>query len=174
MAEKRRGASEAAAAFDTFVGYTRVSTGKQAENGPSLQAQQDRMLARIADHGSKLLGIYRDVGSAYTPSAEREELTDAIRDARAHNVPLLVPSVDRLARNLDVLPRLVRRAATSPWPWTGGAPCHRSRGQPASHFLFAPIGMAVFPHRGGRAAGPVKVLGGVLRCDGEALVRGEH
>lgn len=85
-----------------FMGYIRVSTKEQAERGLSLDAQIDMLKAYVgAVRGGKLLAIHMDSESGHRIS--RAGLLDAIKDVTSSDASLLVPSVDRLSRNVEVL-----------------------------------------------------------------------
>lgn len=87
------------------VGYTRVSTSKQADSGLSLEAQR-ASIARWCDGGGfTLAGIHEDAGvSGSTPAAEREGLMSALAHAREVGASCLVVSkLDRLSRSPFIL-----------------------------------------------------------------------
>lgn len=85
-----------------FVGYIRVSTKRQAELGLSLEAQSDMLRAYANSvRGGELIRIFEDPVTGHRVS--RDGLLDAIKEATSSGASLLVPSVDRLSRNVEVL-----------------------------------------------------------------------
>lgn len=85
-----------------FVGYIRVSTQRQAEQGFSLDAQTDMLRGYVSKvRGGDLLAIYEDPESGY--SNTRKGLLDAIKEALRTGASLVVPSADRLSRNVEVM-----------------------------------------------------------------------
>src|SRR3954449_12397215 len=87
-----------------IVGYTRVSTSKQVEDGVSLPAQERGIRAWCKANGHKLVAIHSDEGiSGGKDADEREGLAEAlrlIRDGQAD--ALVVKNLDRFARALTV------------------------------------------------------------------------
>ena len=86
------------------VGYIRVSTEKQANDGLGLAVQERAVRRWAKDEGHRLVAILRDKGlSGGLPADEREGLTGAlnlVKDGKADG--LVVPYLDRLARELHV------------------------------------------------------------------------
>lgn len=91
------------------VGYVRVSTDMQAQEGVSLDAQKEKLRAYCKLHEIELIGIYCDEGiSANT--LERPGLQSALKKLESgHANTLLVVKLDRLTRSLLDLDILVRR-----------------------------------------------------------------
>jgi DNA invertase Pin-like site-specific DNA recombinase len=83
------------------VGYIRVSTDRQAEEGVSLAAQRERMKAYAAMQGLNLVQIIEDAGiSGSVPLADRDggsALLDALAEHDAAHVVAL--KLDRLFRD---------------------------------------------------------------------------
>jgi len=90
------------------VGYIRVSTPKQGEEGVSLDEQAHILRGYCDFKKLKLITIHEDDGSAAGAQDHlmREGYREAIRIARAEGAMILVPSVDRLARHPNVLPEI--------------------------------------------------------------------
>lgn len=92
------------------VGYVRVSTEEQAEQGLGLQAQRDRIAAYCLARGWQLAGIIEDAGvSASTlerPGMER--VRSIMRRKLAHAVVAL--KLDRLTRRVADLQELLQEA----------------------------------------------------------------
>ena len=88
----------------TIVGYVRVSTDRQVEEGNGLAVQERAIRDWAATHGHHLLAIHRDEGVSGTKdTAERPGLAEAVaavHDGQAS--ALLVHRLDRLARTLTV------------------------------------------------------------------------
>jgi DNA invertase Pin-like site-specific DNA recombinase len=96
-----------------FVGYIRVSTRRQEDQGDSLTAQLDQITAYASAKNSPLFSVYQDAASAFgSGSRERVGLKAAINQALQLNVPILVSSIDRLSRSLKDL-RLIERKGLS-------------------------------------------------------------
>ena len=93
------------------VGYVRVSTTKQAEEGLGLDVQQRaiRSWARAGHH--LIVGIFRDEGvSGSNGVEEREALPEALNlIASGAAAGLVVARLDRLARNLTVQEAILAR-----------------------------------------------------------------
>lgn len=81
-----------------LVGYTRVSTNKQADQGFGLEVQADQITRWARDHRHKIVGWYRDEGESGTDPG-RLGLLDAIAHAKTAD-GLVVPRLDRLARDV--------------------------------------------------------------------------
>lgn len=87
------------------VGYTRVSTSKQADSGLSLEAQRASIARWCDDAGIVLASIHEDAGvSGSTPVAERDGLKSALAAAKQVGASCLVVSkLDRLSRSPFIL-----------------------------------------------------------------------
>lgn len=86
------------------VGYIRVSTDKQAEEGQGLEVQEAQLRSFCERAGHELVTVLRDEGISGTKDeADRPGLAEAlasIEDGVAEG--LVVPKLDRLARKLTV------------------------------------------------------------------------
>jgi DNA invertase Pin-like site-specific DNA recombinase len=86
------------------VGYCRVSSKKQAEDGGSLEAQRDAIIREAVLGGFDLLDVFADGGiSGGKGEKSRPGLSsalDAIRSGKAE--ALIVKHADRLARDSDL------------------------------------------------------------------------
>lgn len=86
------------------VGYVRVSTNGQAENGLGLDVQREQIQRWAKAHGHKLVKVISDEGVSGTKNAwERPGLTDILallEQELAEGV--VVARLDRLARSLTV------------------------------------------------------------------------
>lgn len=95
------------------VGYCRVSTADQAQNGVSLQAQQAKIAAWCEMHGYNLLGVFEDAGISGTRQ-DRPALTEALKSC-GKGTALIVYSLSRLGRStrcvLELAEQLERAGA---------------------------------------------------------------
>ena len=85
------------------IGYVRVSTQGQADDGVSLDMQRAKIAAWADLHDAELLHIYADEGISGTKS-DRPGLLDALAAAEQHGAALVVYSISRLSRStIDLL-----------------------------------------------------------------------
>ena len=86
------------------VGYVRVSTSKQVEEGGSLQEQRDALAFYAATNGLNLVAVHEDAGiSGAKDEDARPGLAAAIESIRAGEARvLLVRDLSRLARGMDL------------------------------------------------------------------------
>lgn len=90
-----------------LIGYARVSTARQAQEGVSLDAQESRLRDYCAVYGHDLLRVERDEGESAS-TLERPALSralEAIGSGQADG--LLVLKLDRLTRSVSDLARLL-------------------------------------------------------------------
>lgn len=106
---KRAGSATGAAGDHIrIVGYVRVSTDIQANEGVSLEAQSEKLKAYCKLHDVELIGIYKDEGLS-AKSLERPGLQSALKALeRGKANTLLVVKLDRLTRSLLDLDALIR------------------------------------------------------------------
>jgi len=99
------------------VGYIRVSTERQAEEGAGLEVQERAIRKFAKDQGFVLVEVLRDEGVSGTlEAAKRPGLQAAIKALRAGQASgLIVHRLDRLARVLHV------QEATFALAWRAGA-----------------------------------------------------
>jgi len=91
------------------IGYIRVSTDGQAEEGVSLAAQERQVRAYAELYGFALVGIETDAGAS-AATLERRGLTRALAMLeRGEAEALIVPKLDRLARSVRDLDTLLTR-----------------------------------------------------------------
>jgi DNA invertase Pin-like site-specific DNA recombinase len=82
------------------IGLIRVSTGKQAESGLGLEAQQAAIEAYRKTHNGMLLKTYTEVESGGHDSIEdRPQLRAAVAHARRSGATLVIAKIDRLVRS---------------------------------------------------------------------------
>jgi site-specific DNA recombinase len=87
------------------IGYVRVSTIDQANDGVSLEAQQAKIKAYCDLNGLELLHVYADAGISGKRADNRPQLQKALDAICKHDADaLVVYKLDRLARNtIDAL-----------------------------------------------------------------------
>jgi site-specific DNA recombinase len=91
------------------VGYVRVSTDSQAQEGVSLDAQREKLKAYCSLHEVELIGIHSDEGLSAS-SLKRPGLQSALKLLQTgHANTIVVVKLDRLTRSLLDLDGLVRR-----------------------------------------------------------------
>lgn len=100
------------------VGYVRVSTDRQAEEGLGLEVQERALRSWAKAGGHRLVALYRDEGlSGSKDAADRPGLADAlaalrqagkvVRSGEVWAEGLVVPRLDRLARDLVLQEQLL-------------------------------------------------------------------
>lgn len=82
------------------IGYIRVSTGRQAIEGISLDAQRDAIKQWAKLHGHELLAIEADEGVSGKRADNRPGFAKAMRDSCDEQAILVAYSLSRLARNV--------------------------------------------------------------------------
>ncbi len=80
------------------VGYIRVSTERQADEGVSLEAQKGKIAAWCAANDYELVTVFVDAGISGKSRKNRQGLQDALA-ATKKNMALVVYSFSRLARS---------------------------------------------------------------------------
>lgn len=97
------------------VGYIRVSTEGQAQNGISLDAQRDKIQAWARSNGYELAAVHIDEGISGGKLANRPAAQAAIAQACKGRAALVVYSLSRLARStrdaIDISERLHKAGA---------------------------------------------------------------
>lgn len=84
------------------VGYIRVSSVGQVEDGAGLEIQERLIRRWVKDHGHRLLALYRDEGVSGSRD-DRHGLEEALASVRYNGAQgLVVTALDRLARSLTV------------------------------------------------------------------------
>jgi site-specific DNA recombinase len=113
MSRKKSTATETAR---RVVGYVRVSTGKQADTGHSLEAQRAKLDAYCALYGYDLVAVEADEGASARTTVGRPGLARAlaaVRTGRADAV--LVVKLDRLTRSTRDLGALLDESCRAGW-----------------------------------------------------------
>lgn len=93
----------------TIVGYVRVSTAGQGASGLGLEAQQAAIDGYAKVHGATVVRVYTEVESGR--KSDRPELAKALAHAKRSRATLVVAKLDRLARNVAFLSRLMEAKA---------------------------------------------------------------
>ncbi|MCK6447155.1 MAG: recombinase family protein [Planctomycetes bacterium] len=98
-----------------MIGYIRVSTEGQVEDGVSLDAQREKIEAWAKLHDETEIVIYKDAGISGASMDQRPGLQDALREACKRRAALVVYSLSRLARStrdtLSISDRLAKSGA---------------------------------------------------------------
>lgn len=82
------------------IGYIRVSTSQQADNGVSLDAQRERIAGWCQANGYRLVEVYSDAGLSGGRADNRPALQNALQAVcEARGAALVVYSLSRLARS---------------------------------------------------------------------------
>lgn len=97
------------------VGYVRVSTARQAEEGASLEAQEARIRSWAAAQGLEVAGVHVDAGLSGGRADNRPGLQAALADVCKRRGVLVVYSLSRMARSVkdaaDISDRLRKAKA---------------------------------------------------------------
>ncbi len=122
------------------VGYCRVSTAKQSDNGHSLGAQHQALEHFCAQHGHELLTVTSDVvsGADSARMYGREVAIAAIESGVAD--ALLVRALDRATRDQEDAAKLFKRAERNGWRLMD---CDKADSGDPSQRLLADIRIAV-------------------------------
>lgn len=88
-----------------FVSYIRVSTEKQGKSGLGLEAQREAVAAFVRGQGGTILKEYVEVESG--GKSDRPQLAAALAHAKLTGATLVVAKLDRLARNVAFLAKLM-------------------------------------------------------------------
>ncbi|WP_210687359.1 recombinase family protein [Mycolicibacterium sp. GESEQ-9] len=97
------------------IGYIRVSTNRQAENGYGLEAQRDQVEQFCRDHGLQLVGLHMDVMSGRKADKLYGRIAAvAAIQAGIANV-LVVNTLDRSSRSMADGAKLIADAKVEGW-----------------------------------------------------------
>jgi DNA invertase Pin-like site-specific DNA recombinase len=92
-------------ASSEIIAYVRVSTSAQKDSGLGIEAQQQAIVSYAKSVGRKIVKTYEEVESG--KNCERPELAKAINHAKRAGALLVVAKLDRLARNVAFLSKLM-------------------------------------------------------------------
>lgn len=90
------------------VAYYRVSTTRQGDSGYGLEAQQVAVAALLKRLGHQLVAEHTEVESGR--KNDRPQLAAALAEARQRKAVLCVAKLDRLARDVELIARLVKES----------------------------------------------------------------
>jgi DNA invertase Pin-like site-specific DNA recombinase len=96
---------ETAPPSQSCVGYYRVSTQKQGRSGLGLEAQQSAVRDHLNQTNRKLVAEFIEIESGKNP--DRPKLAEALKTCRLTRSKLIVARLDRLARNVAFVSRLM-------------------------------------------------------------------
>jgi DNA invertase Pin-like site-specific DNA recombinase len=88
-----------------FVAYLRVSTDKQGRSGLGLEAQRDAVARHVASVGGRIVAELVEVESGR--KNDRPQLAAALEACRRQRAVLVIAKLDRLARNVAFVSRLM-------------------------------------------------------------------
>jgi DNA invertase Pin-like site-specific DNA recombinase len=88
-----------------LIAYYRVSTKQQGESGLGLEAQEATIQSYARQTGATIKASYVEVESG--KRADRPALAKALAHARRNKATLVVAKLDRLARNVEFLSRVM-------------------------------------------------------------------
>src|SRR3954452_8738746 len=89
-----------------FIAYYRVSTDKQGQSGLGLEAQRKTVTDYLNGGAWALIGEFTEVESGKRDD-NRPVLAKALAACRAHGATLVIAKLDRLARNVAFISRLM-------------------------------------------------------------------
>ena len=93
----------------SVIGYVRVSTDRQADQGVSLEAQAEKIRAMAVVQGAKLIDIIVDGGES-AKSLKRPGMVKLLALVDAGEVQtVVIAKLDRLTRSVKVLCELLER-----------------------------------------------------------------
>jgi len=90
------------------VAYYRVSTARQGSSGYGLEAQEVAVAALLERQRHKLVAAFTETESGR--KNDRPQLAAALKEARRRKAILCVAKLDRLARDVELIARLVKEA----------------------------------------------------------------
>lgn len=88
-----------------LIAYYRVSTARQGQSGLGLEAQRNDVQTFASGIGAEITAAYTEVESGKL--AGRPELAKAMAHARRNGARLVIAKLDRLARNVAFLSKLM-------------------------------------------------------------------
>jgi DNA invertase Pin-like site-specific DNA recombinase len=88
-----------------FVAYYRVSTQKQGESQLGMEAQCAAVESYVRQTGGTILGSFVEIESG--KRSDRPELAKALEAAKRAKATLVIAKLDRLARNVAFIARLM-------------------------------------------------------------------
>jgi DNA invertase Pin-like site-specific DNA recombinase len=93
--------------MEKIVIYTRISSKNQSLNSLSNQEQFCKSFAE--QNGGEVIAVYSEVESGYN-NKKRIELNNAIDKCKKNNATLIVSDIDRIARNVALIKKVIYNA----------------------------------------------------------------
>ena len=90
-----------------FIAYYRVSTKRQGESGLGLEAQRESVLSYLNGGRWKLIDEVTEVESGTRKGNDRPALQNALALCRVHGATLIIAKLDRLARNVAFISKMM-------------------------------------------------------------------
>lgn len=87
-----------------YIGYVRVSTGKQGRSGLGLDGQESAIRSHVSTMAGELVGLYKEIESG--KKDDRPMLLKAIAHAQLIGARLVIHKLDRLSRDLGFITQL--------------------------------------------------------------------
>ena len=94
-----------------FVSYYRVSTERQGQSGLGLEPQKEAVNRWLGTNQYELVSEHVEIESGRRD--DRPELAAAIKDAKKAGATLVIAKLDRLARDIYTISRLMRSGVKS-------------------------------------------------------------
>jgi DNA invertase Pin-like site-specific DNA recombinase len=127
------------------VAYYRVSTQKQGRSGLGLEAQQSAVRGHLDKTNRKLVAEHVEIESGKNP--DRPKLAEALTLCRLTRSKLIVARLDRLARNVAFVSRLMEAGVDfEAVDFPAGEPVHGSHSGGRGRIRSAPD---IRTHQGG-------------------------
>jgi DNA invertase Pin-like site-specific DNA recombinase len=95
--------------MSTFVSYLRVSTTRQGVSGLGIEAQRARIEEYVGGIGGEIVREYVEIESGSRDN--RPVLSEALRDCRRRGAVLVVAKLDRLARSVAFISKMLDSGA---------------------------------------------------------------
>lgn len=89
----------------SYIAYYRVSTDQQGRSGLGLEAQRAAVVQFVAARGGEIVAEYTEVESGR--KSDRPQLAAALAECRRCKITLVIAKLDRLARNVAFVARLM-------------------------------------------------------------------
>lgn len=91
-----------------YVAYYRVSTTRQTVDGHGLESQRQTVLRFLAKEGAPPpFAEFTEIESGRKTEEDRPQLRDALQLCRRRGATLVIARLDRLARNISLIARLM-------------------------------------------------------------------
>lgn len=89
----------------SYIAYYRVSTDQQGRSGLGLEAQRAAVVQFVAARGGEIAAEYTEIESGR--KSDRPQLAAALAECRRRKVTLVIAKLDRLARNVAFIAKLM-------------------------------------------------------------------